>query len=58
MLLNNLDVRQAIEKKRLKYYEVARALNIDPATLSRWLQVEMKPEKKALVLKTIKGIKL
>lgn len=56
MNLKNLDVRKAIEKKRLKYFEVAAALNIHPATFSRWLQTEMSPEKKSKVMKAIKGI--
>ena len=58
MALNNLEVRQSIERKRLKYFEVAAALGINPATLSRWLQTEMTPERKKEVLKAIKGIKV
>ena len=58
MQLNNLEVRKAIEKKRLKYFEVAAELEINPATLSRWLQTEMKPEKKKEVMAAIKGIKV
>lgn len=58
MKLNNMEVRQAIEKKRLKYYEVAEALNIHNATLSRWLQTEMNPKKKQAVLKAINDIKI
>ena len=58
MSLCNMDIRKEIEKRRLKYYEVAAALNIDRATLSRWLALEMKPEKKAMIMKAIKGIKL
>lgn len=56
--MNNLKVRQAIAKKRLKYYELAAALNIDPATLSRWLRVEMKPDQRDKVLKAIENFKL
>lgn len=58
MNLSNLEVRQLIEKKRLRYYEVAAALHIDPATLSRWLHAEMAPEKRDKVLRAIEGIKL
>lgn len=58
MTLNNLEVRQAIEKKRLKYFEVAAALNINPATLSRWLQSELTGEKKKEVLQAIHDIKI
>ena len=58
MSLNNMEIRQAIEKKRLRYFEVAQELNINPATLSRWLQNELDPERKRKVLKAIKAIKL
>lgn len=58
MSMNNIEVRTAIERKRLKYFEVAAALNINPATLSRWLQTEMKPEKKKAVLHAIRAIKV
>lgn len=56
MMMNNIEVRQQIEKKRLKYFEVAAALNINPATLSRWLRFELPPERKQKVLKAIKSI--
>ncbi len=58
MTLNNLEVRKEIENKRLRYFEVARELNINPATFSRWLQNELDPERKAKILEVIKGIKL
>ena len=58
MTLNNMEIRQAIEKKRLKYFEVAAALKINPATLSRWLQCELTPERKKEVLKAIHDIKI
>lgn len=56
-MMNNIEVRKTIEKSRVKYYEVARALNIDPATLSRWLRFELSPERKKAVLQAIKSIK-
>ena len=55
--MNNLDIRQAIAKKRLKNYEVAQALNINECTLSRWLRVEMSTERKRQVMKAIRSIK-
>lgn len=58
MKLNNLEVRQAIERKRLKYYEVAEQLQIESTTFSRWLQTEMSPERRERVLKAIGDIKL
>lgn len=58
MKLNNMEVRTAIEKRRLKYWEVAEAMNINPATLSRWLHTELKPEKKKAVMNAINSIKI
>ena len=58
MKLNNMEIRQAIDKRRLQYYEVAAAAGVNPSTLSRWLQFEMRPEKKAALLEVIEGIKL
>ena len=57
MKMNNMEIRQAIEKKRLKYYEVAEACGVSLYTFSHWLQTEMKPEKKTEVLKIIEGIR-
>lgn len=54
---SNLDVRRAIEKKRLKQYEVAAALKVTPITLSRWLNNDrLSPEKKSRILEAIKSI--
>ena len=58
MKMNNIEVRQLIERKRLKYYEVAECLGINVSTLSRWLQTELTPERKTKVVKAIKSIKV
>lgn len=58
MKMNNIEVRQLIERKRLKYYEVAESLGINVSTLSRWLQTELTPERKTKVVKAIKSIKV
>ena len=57
MRLNNMEIRFAIEEKRLKYDEVARELGVWPSTLSRWLQTEVSPEKKQMILDAIDRIK-
>ena len=57
MKMNNIEVRERIERKRVNYYEIANQLGIDRSTLSRWLQTELTPERKARVLKAIKDIK-
>lgn len=55
--LTNLEVRQAINKRRLKHYEVAAALGITQYTFSHWLQTEMPDEKRRKVLKAIQDYK-
>jgi sulfur carrier protein ThiS len=56
--VNNLEVRQAIAKKRLRFCEVAAALNVHPVTFSRWLQLELTPERKQEIIKVIEGIEV
>ena len=55
-MMNNIDVRKAIEKNRVKYWEVANALNINSSTLSRWLQCELSPERKKAVIDAISRV--
>ncbi len=45
----NEEIRAEIEKKRLKYYEVAEKIGICPETFSKWLRKELKPSKKSRV---------
>ena len=39
------DLKELIKKKRIRQYEVARELNINEFTLSRWLREDMDEEK-------------
>lgn len=56
--MKNIEIREAIEKKRLRYYEVAAALGVHPASFSRWLyQSELTGDKKRRILDAIKRIK-
>jgi len=57
MKMNNLEIRELIERRRVNYYEIANQLGIDRSTLSRWLQTELTDERKTRVLKAIKSIK-
>ena len=57
MKMNNLEVRELIERKRVNYYEIANELGIDRSTLSRWLQTELTDERKTKVIRAIKSIK-
>ena len=56
--LNNIEVRQAIAKKRLRHFEVAAAMKVHPVTFSRWLQLELTPERKKEIIKVIEGIEI
>lgn len=56
--MKNIEIREAIEKKRLRHYEVAAALGVHPASFSRWLyENELTGEKKQRVMDAIKRIK-
>lgn len=57
MKMNNLEVRELIERKRVAYYEVANQLGINVSTLSRWLRDELPEDKKNQVIRAIKSIK-
>ena len=57
MVFNNIEIRQAINDKRLRYYEVADALGIHAESLSRMLRKELDGEQKQRVLDAIKSIK-
>lgn len=57
MNLNNLEIRTAIEKKRLKYYEVAEVVGIDECTLSKWMRKELDGERRKRVLDAIRKLK-
>lgn len=50
----NKEIREAIERKRVKYYEVAEKLGISTCYFSRMLQRELPEERKAEILKVVK----
>jgi len=58
MNLENIEIRQLIEKKRLKYFEIANEMGIDRSTLSRWLGVDLTPEHKKKILDAINRIEI
>lgn len=57
MILNNMEIRKQIEKKRLRYYEVAQAVGIDACTFSKWLQKELDEKRRERVLDAIEKLK-
>lgn len=58
MKLNNIEVREAIAKKRLTHNEIANALGISQYTFSHWMMNELSDEKKKKVLKAIRQYKV
>lgn len=54
--MTNQKIRQVIEKHRIKYYEVAEALEISSSTFSVWLRKEFTPEQQQKVLKAINEV--
>lgn len=50
----NKEIREAIEKKRIRYYEIAEKIGVSTCYFSRLLQKELPPERKAEILKAIK----
>ena len=57
MNVNNIDIRELIQRKRLKYFEVAQAAGINQHTLSHWLQTELSDERRERLLKAIDSFK-
>ena len=49
----NLEIRETMRKKRIYAYEVANELGINPVSFGRWMQRELTPEKKAIVMAAI-----
>lgn len=56
MKIKNIEIRNAIEKKRLRHYEVAYALGISECTLSRWLRKELPIEQQKEIINVINSI--
>ena len=56
--MENMEIREQIQRKRLRYYEVAKACGIAPETLSVWLRNELTPERRSRVERAISSIKI
>lgn len=54
----NIEIRALIARNRLRYYEVAAALGVTPFTFSRWMSMELTPERREQVLDAISKIRL
>lgn len=55
--MNNLDIREAIEKNNLKYWEVANKLKITDGNFSRLLRLELPKYEKIRIMQVIKELK-
>ena len=53
----NKEIRTAMNKRGVRFYQVAKALGVHPSTFTCWLRDELTPERKAEVLKAIASIK-
>ena len=49
----NEEIRNLIEKNRLKYWEVAHAIGISPSWFTVWMRTPMDEEKEQRTLKAI-----
>ena len=54
--MNNIEIRELIEKRRLKHWELANALGINPCTFSKWLRLEVTEKRKQEIIKAINSI--
>ena len=52
----NKEVRRKIAKSKLRHYEIANHLGVNPFTFAHWLQQEMPAGRKEMVLKAIDEI--
>ena len=55
--MENIDIREMIEKKRIRHYEVAKEIGICEAQLSRWLRYPLSDTRRRRVLEALKNIK-
>ena len=56
-IMNNLDIRKAIETNNFKYWQVANKLQMTDGNFSRMLRIELTKENKEKVLKAINELK-
>ena len=54
--MNNIELRNLIIKKRVKFYEIAREVGIAPTTFTVWMRDELSDEKKVKVIKAIQNL--
>lgn len=54
--MKNIALRQLINDKRLKFYEIAREIGIAPTTFTIWMRDELTDDKKKKVMNAIDSL--
>lgn len=54
--MKNIELRQLINDKRLKFYEIAREIGIAPTTFTIWMRDELTDDKKEKVMRAIDNL--
>ena len=54
--MNNIELRNLIIEKRIKFYEIAREVGIAPTTFTVWMRDELSDEKRVKVIKAIENL--
>ena len=54
--MKNIELRNLIVEKRIKFYEIAREVGIAPTTFTIWMRDELSNEKKAKVMNAIEAL--
>lgn len=57
-IMTNLEIKELMARKRLRQYEVAKAVGVSEFTFSRWLREELPDEKKKSILETIEKMEI
>jgi transcriptional regulator with XRE-family HTH domain len=52
----NKEIREEIERRRLRYYEVANRIGISQYTFSHWMQNKLTPEQEERTRKAIEKL--
>lgn len=53
----NKEIRKAIEDGKLKYYEIAHEIGVNPSTLSVWLRYELSEDRKKMINSAISNLR-
>lgn len=54
--MNNIEIRESIKRRGVKYWQVADALSVSAPTLTIWLRHELPPTKKQRIMQAIEEV--